>query len=180
MTELYIGESWNDLQLNRKDHEHLVAVVKLTNNYTGEYFYWPVKCVWSFMRELTQLLQLNTYTRFARLQDLYNYVPDFHVELINPVHPLPSDFKCNYDFRECVEELFEQTRDRYTMLLRETKDDVLNIIGWYSKWTGRYYSVHGDAPARPELPAEWHTARQHGMTVQQWREAHHRHFPNNA
>lgn len=72
---------WHDLKLVKKYHQGLVAVVKITNVLTGEYLLHSSLDVRTYLRQLDELLH-NGKHHIQRLQELFDYAPDFHVQVI--------------------------------------------------------------------------------------------------
>lgn len=74
---------WHDLRLQKKYHEGLVAVVRLTHKATGEYHLHAALDVLTYFRQLDEQLHRGKHHVLGRrLQELFDVKPDFHVQLI--------------------------------------------------------------------------------------------------
>lgn len=73
---------WHDLQLDRKYHEGLAAVVILTHKPSGLYWVQHTSDVYTWFARLDQKLRGNQLLEPVRLQRMYNLCQDFHVQLV--------------------------------------------------------------------------------------------------
>lgn len=146
--------AWNNFQLNRAWHHQTCAVMRLTHNGTGEYFFSLTSDVWGWFTRVTNQLMEGRFEH-PRVQRLFNLAPDFAVEL-HVIGKIPTYASgCMYA------ETMQLAREKYEQWYARAKGDPL-CIPW------RYEEHKGWVPASawPDIPKQyWERQRRQPLVL---------------
>lgn len=141
---------WCDLRLDKKYHGGLVAVIKLTCRATGDYFYWVTSDVYKYFETLDLQIREGR-TSYSRLEALWYYTRDFHVELITFAQ-LRENWEKDHRNHEAWIDGREKAGELYQRLIKASYGDMQCV-----NFRNRLHPSLGlfNAPVYPDLPRDW-------------------------